>query len=48
MDELALLTDGSVNTQSKMDMGLTSLSERGLSLDALRGDNRCDRVQVLP
>ena len=37
MDELILLTDGSVNTQSKIGYGAyLAVSERGLSLDLLR------------
>jgi ribonuclease HI len=36
MDELILLTDGSVNTQSKIGYGAyLAVSERGLSLDSL-------------
>ncbi len=42
MDELMLLTDGSVNTQSKIGYGAyLAVSERGLSLDSLR-----ERVKV--
>ena len=37
MDELMLLTDGSVNTQSNIGYGAyLAVSERGLSLDSLR------------
>jgi len=37
MDELMLLTDGSVNTQSKIGYGAyLAVSDRGLSLDSLR------------
>ena len=37
MDELMLLTDGSVNTQSNIGYGAyLAVSDRGLSLDALR------------
>ena len=37
MDELILLTDGSVNAQSKIGYGAyLAVSERGLSLDSLR------------
>jgi len=37
MDELILLTDGSVNTQSNIGYGAyLAVSERGLSLDSLR------------
>ena len=37
MDELILLTDGSVNTQSKIGYGAyLAVSEHGLSLDSLR------------
>jgi len=37
MDELMLLTDGSVNTQSNIGYGAyLAVSERGLSLDVLR------------
>ena len=37
MNELMLLTDGSVNTQSKVGYGAyLAVSERGLSLDSLR------------
>jgi ribonuclease HI len=37
MDELILLTDGSVNAQSKIGCGAyLAVSERGLSLDSLR------------
>ena len=37
MDELMLLTDGSVNTQSKIGYGAyLAVSERGLSVDLLR------------
>jgi ribonuclease HI len=37
MDELMLLTDGSVNTQSNIGYGAyLAVSERGLSLDLLR------------
>ena len=37
MDELMLLTDGSVNTQSNIGYGTyLAVSERGLSLDSLR------------
>ncbi|MBT5306465.1 MAG: ribonuclease H, partial [Candidatus Scalindua sp.] len=37
MDELMLLTDGSVNTQSKIGYGAyLAVSEHGLSLDSLR------------
>jgi hypothetical protein len=37
MDELMLLTDGSVNIQSKIGYGAyLAVSERGLSLDSLR------------
>ncbi len=37
MDELILLTDGSVNTQSNIGYGAyLAVSERGLSLDTLR------------
>jgi ribonuclease HI len=37
MDELMLLTDGSVNTQSKIGYGAyLAVSERGLSLNSLR------------
>ena len=37
MNELMLLTDGSVNTQSKIGYGAyLAVSERGLSLDSLR------------
>ncbi|MCP4252962.1 MAG: ribonuclease H [Candidatus Scalindua sp.] len=37
MDELMLLTDGSVNTQSMIGYGAyLAVSERGLSLDSLR------------
>ncbi len=42
MDELMLLTDGSMNTQSKIGYGAyLAVSERGLSLDSLR-----ERVKV--
>ncbi len=42
MNELMLLTDGSVNTQSKIGYGAyLAVSERGLPLDSLR-----DRVKV--
>ena len=37
MDELIILTDGSVNTQSNIGYGAClAVSERGLSLDCLR------------
>ena len=37
MDELILLTDGSVNTQSKIGYGVyLAVSERGFSLDSLK------------
>ncbi len=42
MNELTLLTDGSVNTQSKIGYGAyLAVTERGLSLDSLR-----ERVKV--
>ena len=43
MDELMLLTDGSVNTQSKIGYGAyLSISEQGLSLDSL---SKCVKVR---
>jgi ribonuclease HI len=44
MNELMLLTDGSVNTQSKIGYGAyLAVSERGLSLDSLR---KCVKVRL--
>ncbi len=44
MNELMLLTDGSVNTQSNIGYGAyLAVSERGLSLDSLR---KCVKVRL--
>ena len=46
MDELMLLTDGSVNTQSKVGYGAyLAVSERGLSLDSLRARVKVRRFE---
>ena len=46
MNELMLLTDGSVNTQSKIGYGAyLSVSERGLSLDSLRESVKVRRFE---
>jgi len=46
MDELILLTDGSVNTQSNIGYGAyLAVSERGLSLDSLRAHVKVRRFE---
>ena len=46
MDELILLTDGSVNAQSKIGYGAyLAVSERGLSLDSLRARVKVRRFE---
>ncbi len=46
MNELILLTDGSVNTQSKIGYGVyLAVSERGLLLDSLRERVRVKRFE---
>jgi ribonuclease HI len=46
MDELMLLTDGSVNTQSNIGYGAyLAVSERGLSLDSLRARVKVRRFE---
>ena len=46
MDELILLTDGSVNTQSNIGYGAyLAVSERGLSLDSLRARVKVRRFE---
>ena len=46
MDELILLTDGSVNAQSKIGYGAyLTVSERGLSLDSLRARVKVRRFE---
>jgi len=46
MDELILLTDGSVNTQSNIGYGAyLAVSERGLSLDSLRTRVKVSRFE---
>ena len=47
MDELMLLTDGSVNTQSNIGYGAyLAVSERGLSLDLLRTRVKVRRFDI--
>jgi ribonuclease HI len=46
MDELMLLTDGSVNTESNIGYGAyLAVSERGLSLDSLRAHVKVRRFE---